>query len=62
MPGSAKMVEPKLAVPDSVGSEVAVGGWLVTEVETDQISVLSSSVVLVVLAVTKLPASSATWV
>jgi hypothetical protein len=56
------MVEPKLAVPDSVGSEVAVGGWLVTEVETDQISVLSSSVVLVVLAVTKLPASSATWV
>jgi hypothetical protein len=55
------MVEPKLAVPDSVGSEVAVGGWLVTNVVTDQMSVVSESVVLVVLAVTKLPASASTW-
>jgi hypothetical protein len=56
------MVEPKLAVPDNVGSMIAVGGWLVTKVETDQIFVLPDTFVLVVRAVRKCPASSATWV
>jgi hypothetical protein len=30
------MIDPKLAVPESVGSKVTVGGWLVKEVATDQ--------------------------
>ena len=56
------MVEPSRADPERVGSEVSVGGWLVTEVATDQTDVVPSSLVLVVRTVRNLPASAATWV
>ena len=54
------MVEPQLAVPETVGSDISVGGWLVTEVEMDQTDVVPSSLVLVVRIVKNLPASAGT--
>jgi hypothetical protein len=61
-PESAEIVEPKLAIPERVGSEVIVGGCDVTEVVGDHKCVVAAPLVLVVLAVTKLPASSGVWV
>jgi hypothetical protein len=54
------MVEPSRAVPERVGSEITVGGWLVTEVEMDQTDVVAISLVLVVRTVRNLPASAGT--
>jgi hypothetical protein len=53
-------VEPKLAVPDKMGSEVTVGVWLVGKVATDQMFVVPDALILVVRTVKKLPASAAT--
>ena len=54
------IVEPKLAVPESVGSDESANGSFVAEVATDQWFVIPIELVFVVLAVIKLPASAET--
>ena len=53
-------MDPKLAVPESVGSEVSAGGSFVAEVATDQRSTVPALLIFVVRAVTNLPASAET--
>jgi hypothetical protein len=54
------IVEPKLAVPESVGSEITLGGIPVTEVLADQRFAVPALLLFVVRAVTNLPASAET--
>ena len=56
------IVLPKLAVPETVGSETTVGGWFVASVTDDQRFVVPRLLVFVVRAVTNLPASAEVWV
>lgn len=56
------MVEPRIAAPERVGSEVSVGGWLVTALETDHTDADSRLLALVVCTVMNLPASEELWV
>ena len=54
------IVDPKLAVPESVGSEVSARGSFVAEVATDQRFVVPTELIFVVRAVMNLPASAET--
>ena len=62
MPGFTETVDPKLAVPETVGLVVIVGDWFVTDVTTDQRAVFPDPLCWMVLTVIKLPASAATCV
>ena len=53
-------MEPKLAVPESVGAEVRASGSFVAEVATDQRFTVPELLLFVVRAVTNLPASAET--
>ena len=54
------IVEPKMAVPERVGSEVSASGSVVTEEATDHRFVVPALFVFVVRAVMNLPASAET--
>ena len=53
-------MEPKLAVPESVGLEITLGGCLVTEALADQRFTVPALLLFVVRAVMNLPASAET--
>ena len=62
MPELVVRVEPKALDPEITGAVVRVGGWVVAVVATDKRLAGPMLLVLVVLAVTNLPASSGVWV
>jgi hypothetical protein len=62
VPEFTERVEPMALAPEIVGAAVKVGGCVVAVVATEKRLVDPMLLVLVVLAVTNLPASAEVWV